>query len=155
MKPIYHGTDKASKKNILKKGIRLDVNRAECDFGPGFYLTPNKGIAKERGDGSILAYNLDLRNLQVKKYASTSAEWATEVFQQRYLKHDVSKDFDCVIGPIADGKMRLLLALLKQGAISFEKFRLEISKGKKPKEKQIALKTQKALNQLHRWQEKE
>ena len=43
---LFHGTTKDGKDTIIKNGIRLNVNNGNQDFGPGFYLTPNKGLAR-------------------------------------------------------------------------------------------------------------
>lgn len=38
--PLFHGTDKTSKDDIINHGIKLDINPRGGDFAIGFYLTP-------------------------------------------------------------------------------------------------------------------
>ena len=61
---LYHGTTKESKDKIIKEGIRLDVNQDLADFGPGFYLTPNKGLAKERGDTILIQASFEAESFK-------------------------------------------------------------------------------------------
>lgn len=154
-KMLFHGTDKKSKRQITKYGIELHVNRGNQDFGDGFYLTPNKGVAKERGDGSLLAYEIDLEGLNVKIHKGWSQDWKNEIFEQRVHGNDVSSEFDCVIGPIADGEIKRLVKLYRKREISKEQFQESITKGKIAEQKQFAIKSQKGISHLTRKPEEE
>ena len=154
-KTLFHGTDKKSKKQITKHGIKLHVNRGNQDFGDGFYLTSNKGRAKARGDGSVLAYELNEQGLNIKMYRDISDEWENEIFEQRVNGNDISKEYDVVVGPIADAKIGYLIELLARGEITREDFRIAITQGKISEEVQVAIKTKKAVDHLTRKEEEE
>ena len=154
-KTLFHGTDKKSKSQIVKHGIELHVNRGNQDFGDGFYLTSNKGRAKDRGDGSLLAYELDERGLNIKMHHGTSDDWKREIFEQRVNGNDVSKEYDVVVGPIADARIGYLIELLTRGEISREDFEDVIVRGKISGDIQVAIKTQKAVQHLTRKEEEE
>lgn len=154
-KTLFHGTDKKSKKQIVRHGIKLHVNRGNQDFGDGFYLTSNKGRAKARGDGSLLAYELNECNLNIKMHYGTSDDWKCEIFEQRINGNDVSKGYDVVVGPIADARIGYLIKQLSIGEITREDFEDAIARGKISKELQVAIKTQKAIEHLIRKEEEE
>ena len=40
---LYHGSNKI----VKVEDIKLPGPRDDCDFGPGFYMTPNRQIAEE------------------------------------------------------------------------------------------------------------
>ncbi|AQQ55393.1 hypothetical protein B0X71_19685 (plasmid) [Planococcus lenghuensis] len=43
----YHGTTLSGFKSIMKQGVKFDVSvGSELDFGPGFYLAPDKEMAE-------------------------------------------------------------------------------------------------------------
>lgn len=73
---LFHGTTKDGKDSIIENGIKLDVNNGKQDFGPGFYLTLNKGLARSRKkhNSAILAYTIDTKDLKVKSYPSMTRE---------------------------------------------------------------------------------
>ena len=43
---LFHGTTLNNAERIVSEGIRLDQNYFMCDFGPGFYLSPDVSSAK-------------------------------------------------------------------------------------------------------------
>lgn len=153
-KILYHGTSRENKDRILKEGIKVNVNHGLADFGPGFYLTPNKGVAKNRGE-CLLAYEFNEKELNGKKFRQTSQEWKEEILFQRVYGKDLSKGFDYVVGPIADGRIKLLAKLLLNGEISKKEFYDSITKGKLSHTIQFAIKTKAAVDKLSRVKEEE
>ena len=155
-KLLFHGTTKDGKESIEKNGIKLNVNNGFQDFGDGFYLTPNKGLAKDRKkDHAILAYTLDTSNLKVKLYHSMTDDWKEEIFQQRVEGNDVSKGFDCVIGPMADGRMHDLIEAYRDDIISKDDFFSGIANEDWKRRVQVVVKTQKGIEKLKREEEEE
>ncbi len=43
---LFHGTTLSNAERIVSEGIRFDQNFFMCDFGPGFYLSPDVSSAK-------------------------------------------------------------------------------------------------------------
>ena len=149
---LFHGTTKDGKDTIIKNGIRLNVNNGNQDFGPGFYLTPNKGLARSRKkhNSEILAYTIDTKDLKIKSYPSMTKEWKEEVLQQRAYGNDVSKDFDCVIGPIADGAVGPYAEALASGDVTKNEFFDTIVNDDWKNRIQFVIKSQKAVDKLVR-----
>ena len=149
---LYHGTTKAAKASILKNGIQLDVNNGNQDFGPGFYLTPNKGLAKARRkiNPAILAYTIDTTGLRIKFYHGMTDAWKEEIFEQRVYGNDVSTNFDCVIGPMADGAVRQFASAVRRGKVSKEQFFDEIYNPNWNSRIQFVIKSREAANRLIR-----
>ena len=154
---LFHGTTKDGKDTIIKNGIRLNVNNGNQDFGPGFYLTPNKGLARSRKkhNSAILAYTIDTKDLKVKSYPSMTREWKEEVLQQRAYGNDVSKDFDCVIGPIADGAVGPYAEALASGDVTKNEFFDTIVNDDWKNRIQFVIKSQKAVDKLVREEDAE
>ena len=156
-KLLFHGTTKDGKESILKNGVQLNVNNGNQDFGPGFYLTPNRGMAKERKkrNPAILAYTIDTSGLRIKMYHGMTDAWKEEIFQQRVFGNDTSAGFDCVIGPIADGAVRQFAQDVLAGRASKEQFFSEISNERWIKKIQFVVKSQTAVDRLVREEEEE
>jgi hypothetical protein len=153
---VHHGTDFYSAQYIRKRGIDLSKGEWTADFGLGFYLSTQKGVAKRRASqvgfrkgqrGAILTYELDISDLTILK--PTLKEWEDIVlgFRQWGSKYEESLPaHDCIMGPIADGKIAVMLELLMADRITEQDFRDGL-KAKLPG-MQIALKTEKAINAL-------
>lgn len=154
---LFHGTTKDEKDSIIENGIKLDVNNGKQDFGPGFYLTPNKGLARSRKkhNSAILAYTIDTKDLKVKSYPSMTREWKEEVLQQRAYGNDVSKDFDCVVGPIADGAVGAYAEALASGDVTKNEFFDTIVNDDWKNRIQFVIKSQKAVDKLVREEDAE
>lgn len=154
---LFHGTTKDGKDSIIENGIKLDVNNGKQDFGPGFYLTPNKGLARSRKkhNSAILAYTIDTKDLKVKSYPSMTREWKEEVLQQRAYGNDVSKDFDCVVGPIADGAVGAYAEALASGDVTKNEFFDTIVNDDWKNRIQFVIKSQKAVDKLVREEDAE
>lgn len=154
---LFHGTTKDGKDSIIENGIKLDVNNGKQDFGPGFYLMPNKGLARSRKkhNSAILAYTIDTKDLKVKSYPSMTREWKEEVLQQRAYGNDVSKDFDCVVGPIADGAVGAYAEALASGDVTKNEFFDTIVNDDWKNRIQFVIKSQKAVDKLVREEDAE
>ena len=61
---VYHGTSLSNAINICNNGIDLSKSNKYLDFGRGFYVTPNKEMAKN------MAYLVCARNPQQKNMLS-------------------------------------------------------------------------------------
>ena len=154
---LFHGTTKDGKDSIIENGIKLDVNNGKQDFAPGFYLTPNKGLARSRKkhNSAILAYTIDTKDLKVKSYPSMTREWKEEVLQQRAYGNDVSKDFDCVVGPIADSAVGAYAEALASGDVTKNEFFDTIVNDDWKNRIQFVIKSQKAVDKLVRKEDAE
>ena len=154
---LFHGTTKDGKDSIIKNGIKLNVNNGNQDFGPGFYLTPNKELARSRKkhNSEILAYTIDTKDLKIKSYPSMTKEWKEEVLQQRAYGNDVSKDFDCVVGPIADGAVGAYAEALASGDVTKNEFFDTIVNDDWKNRIQFVIKSQKAVDKLVREEDAE
>lgn len=108
---LYHGTQ--SKFRLPK----LDLALRYKDFGRGFYLTPNKGMALNWSwKRNKLSYNVRANvyalpddwseiaielGLKVKVFEKADREWASFVYENRE-KEDFEHGYDLVVGPVAD-----------------------------------------------------
>lgn len=153
-KKLYHGTTKSRARRIHDDGIDLYRNEHLADFGHGFYLAIKKEIAERRANDiaqklqekpSVLSYELDMDGLDVMKY-SIDEKWGREVYEQRVNGND-NLTCDVAIGPIADGYMKALIWKIKNGKLTQEDFMKHIV-GNITKEKQVVIKTDKALHNL-------
>ena len=101
---LYHGTDLSQAENIIKKGVDLSKSRKYLDFGRGFYLTPSYSQAenwsKRTGSPCVLGFELDVTNLNVKKFNKADRDWAEFIVKNR-LGIPVD-EYDVVSGPMAD-----------------------------------------------------
>ena len=82
---LYHGTSKKSANNIKKHGVDLSYSRKNLDFGAGFYLTSNKGQAKNwayrngNNNAVVIIFEADFVGLNQKKFDGFDAEWGNVV----------------------------------------------------------------------------
>jgi hypothetical protein len=61
---LWHGTDASSARDIVDNQVRVTPRRTSrqhlyCDFGPGFYTTPNRSLAEDRARQVVLDRNRD------------------------------------------------------------------------------------------------
>lgn len=131
---LYHGT------NENFSDIDLGKSRTGKDFGIGFYLTPDKDIArrqaerkyKQYGSGSVnvIEYEHDeqmAEHLKTLQFSHYSIEWAKFILLNR--KNQSRKqvhDHDIVIGPIADDTVGFQIRRLEDGIINMNQFLEEI-----------------------------
>lgn len=136
MLALYHGTDKNSALDIERNGVDLSKSRPFSDFGRGFYLTDNKGLAKtwarrvsfgSSGASAVLTFFADFSSITVRRLTPLEDEWKNIVYEQRVQHRDFLKE-DCVVAPIADGKrLARLIRSASRGLIGKEEFCRAIS----------------------------
>lgn len=161
---LYHGTSKTAADDILENGIVLSRSRRNIDFGIGFYLTRDFAAAKKwamyknlsgiAGNAAILHFHLDdsqLNSLKVKYFDTPSTEWADIIYAERNDSDDVLRKYDFVIGPIADGKMSMLMTKLKKKLISRDEFAKSISRTLGMQTVAKTLKALASLEYIERW----
>lgn len=147
---LYHGSNVIIQHPDIQKG-RLDV-----DFGQGFYLTGNLGMASKwachmSGKPYVNIYTLDQSELSIKNLKADK-EWLNFVARNRTGRTEpfpinfIPEDYDIIIGPVADDRLSVTLDLYYDGMISAEKATKIINcmgYGS-----QIVLKTSKAVQHL-------
>lgn len=123
---LFHGTVLANVSSI-EEGIQLGKGNIYSDFGQGFYLTPEYGMAqntarfraqiKQNEEPVVVAFVFDDRALEYlnwKGFFFPDREWAHFVIANRCTNnkvrdvviHNHDARFDLVIGPVADGKKK-------------------------------------------------
>ena len=131
---LFHGT------NAIIEEIDLEQSRVGKDFGIGFYLTPDKQIARRQaerkyaqyaeGRAKVYEYDVDenkLVTLNVLHFDGYSLEWARFVLKNR--KNRTRKqlhNYDIVIGPIADDVVGYQIRRVEEGIITEDQFLEEI-----------------------------
>ena len=145
----YHGSDSIIKKPDLKH------SRDNIDFNKGFYLTNSIYQAhkwacqrKNTQNTSITnIYRLDFTNLNVKHF-DLDLDWLEYVVANRTRTNTPKsyKEFDIIIGPIADDKLFDTINMYQDGLLSAENA-LKIMNCMDYGE-QIVLKTDKALENI-------
>ena len=133
---VYHGTTLEFADNIVKNGIDLTIGRKNLDFGQGFYTTADKRQAIEWAKKvsynvrpAVIVFQSSLDNLNVKYFPFQNDEWKDVVYKNRILKVDPLTGYDCVIGPMADGKIQRLISGVSLNKITKNVFLEIISKG--------------------------
>lgn len=150
---VYHGSHVVVEKPILLK------SRRTLDFGAGFYTTTNKKQAvsfahkvmlrKDTQAKVVSIYDIVfdkmMRRLDVLKFDTPSADWLDFVFANRQGIYD-AKQYDIVIGAVADDAIYRVFGLYEAGLLSREETlkRLKIRK----LYNQATFCTEKALAQL-------
>ena len=121
---LYHGS-----RGGLEGTIK-PISRERCDFGKGFYLTPDKAtatrMAKKKahlfgGMPTIITYEMDESVLQsdlnIKIFPEKAcAEWFLFIDANRDRKNNSPiHNYDIVVGPIADDGVVLQLGNYREG----------------------------------------
>ena len=121
--------------------------RKNADFGPGFYLTPDRDFAVRWAgkDAVINAYELDTEGLDIRRL-DRDADWFRYIFRNRRGKDTL--DADVIIGPIANDTIFDTLGILTSGYLDPEKALRLLRIG--PAYTQAAVKTDRAVSRL-RW----
>lgn len=130
---LWHGTTEKYADHIRKNGIDLRKSRSQLDFGPGFYMTNEVGLAERtarhktlrensrfsRQDrAAVISFQVDesaFKNLCLKKFNFSSSKWLEYVILNR-LRSDLltltqlqvsnhDGKYDLSIGPTADGSV--------------------------------------------------
>ncbi|MCR5153864.1 MAG: DUF3990 domain-containing protein [Lachnospiraceae bacterium] len=123
----------------------LDHGRKNADFGPGFYLTPDKDFAfRWAGKGAVInEYEFDEEGLTAKTF-ERDLSWFNYIFANRKGKD--LEEADYVKGPIANDTIYDTLGVLTSGLLSSEEALKILLIG--PCYIQVAIKSQKALSKL-------
>ncbi len=138
---LYHTSDRVIQTPDVAHG------RRNADFGPGFYLTPDREFTYRwaRENSIVNLYELDLTGLNVYTFQRT-VDWFEYIFHNRRgrdgLKHDV------IIGPIANDTIFDTMGMITSGFLSSQDALKLLLIG--PEYIQAAVKTEKALKNL-RW----
>ena len=133
---LYHGT------NIDFTDINLSVCRPNKDFGQGFYLTEIKRQALlmairrcafiQKGTPIVQTYDfnetfLSSQSLNVKIFDGVSKEWAQFIYDNRLGKKRKEREYDIVVGPVADDGVVYQLNLFRQQLITIEQLVRELT----------------------------
>lgn len=149
---LYHGS------NINFNLPDLQYAKSACDFGRGFYLTPNKKKAenaarwrsKKSGGNPVLhvfKFNiLASRFIQERKFDGVCKEWAEDI--AAYRLGLPRPEVDLLIGPVADDEVYNYTQSFINGQMSLEDFLIAA----KPYEGyvQYAFKSEKSLQYLEK-----
>lgn len=152
---LYHGTD--------SKILTPDLTRCNAyrDFGRAFYLSYNKGLArnwaekKNRTQAKVNGYGLVLNNveegcLKIKRFKADE-KWAKFVYENRTKEGYVRPDYDIVIGPIADNTLQDWFNKMDEEGLSFSAIAPKI-RYEKFKDNQFAFCSSRAIKLL-KWVE--
>ena len=133
---LYHGT------NIDIDKIDLEKCAPYKDFGKGFYTTAifdqakAMAVRKSRifgGQPCIISYDapnnlLDLKEINIKVFPSTSKEWAVFIINNRNrdfkdfssAECNVDNKYERVFGPVANDTLTTLIRQYQRGYIDSE-----------------------------------
>lgn len=143
---VYHGSNSSIPTPSISHG------RIDTDFGLGFYTTLDYKMAEKwacrKKNPVITEYELDLNGLSVYEFPLNS-EWLHFVISNRGMitpEFDISK-YDILIGATADDKMFATIEQYELALIS-ENTAIEVLNCMHVG-KQLCLKTENAINQLH------
>ena len=127
--------------------------RKNADFGQGFYLTPDEEFArrwarpyKDR-DICINRYELIIDDLNIHEF-ERDHEWFDYIFSNRRNKEDKFKEYDVIVGPIANDTIYDTFGVITSGILEDDTALKLLELG--PEYTQIVIKTDKASKQL-RW----
>jgi len=129
----------------------LKIGRKNADFAQGFYLSNDLEFsykwAKTRIDSNtyLNTYELDITSLNIKEFKRDN-EWFNYIFKNRNNYEDELKDYDVIIGPIANDTIYNTWGILTSGYVSNDKALEVLTSG--PIYYQVVIKTEKALNNL-------
>ncbi len=128
---LYHGSDK----KIIKPNIKYA--RDNLDFGKGIYFTTYKKQAINWALRKKMRYNksaflniyklsLSFDKYRVKDFQNQISDWLDFVLECRN-NSDVYKDYDVVIGPVADDNVFKIIDFYNRGIWSKDKVLKEIT----------------------------
>ena len=139
MLTLYHTSDCEIKDPDIHYG------RKNADFGPGFYLTPDKDFTyRWAGKNAVVnIYELDESGLDMHTFIR-DAEWFEYIFNNRRLKDALSSDV--IVGPIANDTLFDTLGIISSGYLSTEEALKLLKIG--PEFIQVVIKTEKAAAKL-------
>ncbi len=125
--------------------------RKNADFGQGFYLSENEEFsrrwARSRKDEKtyINRYELDDTDLLIKHFIRNK-EWFDYIFNNRRMKEDAYKEYDVIIGPIANDTLYDTWGIITSGLLSDNEAEEVMMIG--PCYEQTVIKSDKALSKL-------
>ena len=137
---LYHGS------NMMIERPDLSRSKPFKDFGRGFYLSPVREQAEERGKQMVdllqegfpcvTVFEWDeaasiAAGLRIKRFDDYCEEWAEFVLRNRDRKRPYpAHEYDIVIGPIADDGVTYQLRRYSEGDISMERLIKELTYSK-------------------------
>lgn len=137
---LYHGS------NVMVEQPDLSRTKPFKDFGRGFYLSPVREQAEERGkqmtallqEGTpcVTEFEWDekasrIAGPKIKHFDDYCQEWAEFILRNRDRKQPhPAHDYDVVIGPIADDGVTYQLRRYSEGDISMERLIEELKYAK-------------------------
>ncbi|MBQ7371365.1 MAG: DUF3990 domain-containing protein [Blautia sp.] len=130
----------------------LTIGRKNADFGQGFYLTSDKDFserwAKERKGSQtyVNTYEFCPDGLKILHF-ERNEEWFDYIYGNRNGRADCLKEMDVITGPIANDTIYDVMGITTSGILSREQSLQLLQIG--PVYQQIAIKSQKAIGQLH------
>lgn len=130
----------------------IHYGRKNADFGQGFYLTDDMEFsrrwAKERKGFSTICntYELDTEGLRIKEL-NRDEEWFSYIYKNRNHMPDEWLSYDVIIGPIANDTIYDVMGIITSGFLSQEESLRLLQIG--PSYRQITIKSEKAVSQLH------
>ena len=134
------------------KDIDLKYGRKNADFGQGFYLSSDLDFSKKwariskNKDTILNIYDLDLTDLKVLNFNGRNEDWFNYIYKNRNNYEDMYKDYDVVIGSIANDTIFDLYGILTSGLINNNIALKILSVG--PSYTQIVIKSEKAKLKL-------
>jgi len=150
---LFHGS------NVAVEIPNLAFSRKSLDFGAGFYTTANKNqaaafaekvmIRKKQKSKAVSVYNFDTgkaeANLSILEFTAPEKLWLDFIYQNRRGIYN-GKNYDLIIGPVANDDIYATLIVYEQGILNAEQT-LEALKMKELYN-QYVFKTEKALSFL-------
>ena len=136
---LYH----TGREEIRNPDIRR--GRKNADFGPGFYLSPDREFASRwaGADAVMNEYELDESGLLIHRFRRDE-EWFSYIFRNRGARDVLSADV--VIGPIANDTIFETLGIISSGFLKPAEALKLLLVG--PEYTQVAIKTEKTASRL-------
>ena len=142
---VFHAGEEEIRKPDVFHG------RKNADFGQGFYLSPQEAFvrrwAHEGKDGRAVfnVYELETEGLQVRRL-NRDAEWFDVIDDNRHMRGDRFRDWDVVVGPIANDTIYDVMGITTSGLLRRDQSLALLLEG--PAYEQIVLKSPRAAQQL-------
>lgn len=101
----------------------LRRGRVNADFGRGFYLSDDPAFSerwateKKGAETFVNSYELKTDDLRIKRF-ERDEDWFGYIFSNRRSKPDTFKDYDVIIGPIANDTLYNTFGILTSGMLS-------------------------------------
>ena len=142
---VYHSSFSIIEKPDIFHG------RTNADFGQGFYVSRNKDFslrwakARKNETSYINVYELDTNELNIL-HLQRDENWFSYIFDNRNRVNDLYKDYDLIIGPIANDTIYDTFGIITSGILSKQEAMKLLMIG--PSYEQIVLKSKKAADHL-------